>query len=624
MQTLLKNIFSLAYGATTILARYANTILNDFRYRLGEHDAVLPLAVLGVISGLLTGIVISLFRLAIEAASHYSIESLADTPNNSIPFSLSALLKATTASATNTDRFEILNTALCFGLPLGGAILLGLVYQLLPKHLHYTGLSHVLVTLHKHNGRAPLANGLVQFFGGIVALASGQSGGREGPAVHLGAAVNSHLSNRLHLPHNSMRTLIACGAAAAIGASFNTPIAGVIFAMEVIIMEYTLIGFVPVILSAISATTLSQIIFGDARVFNVPDMSMSSHWEIPYLALLGFACGFAALLFMRIQLLTQKLQHWPVLIKFTLAGLLTGSLAVYLPGVLGIGYDSVNTALAGNSHWHWLLMLCLAKIMASAVSSGMGMPIGIIGPSLVIGASLGGCLGFFGAAWIPELSSDAGFYALLGMGGVMAALLNAPLAAIIAILELAHTPEALLPGIIVIVIATLCSDQIFGQDSAIATVLKSQGINLSTHPVTQALNRISLSAVCDRNIEKIDPVVSAQQLELIAQDEPRAVVLQRDTDSYYLITRKEFLQWYEALSMEERHNIRTVDHLLESLKQADIPVQSLQQIAIESTVTEAREALHNDQCDGLYVIDHYGPMRGILRKSTLEKLIASW
>lgn len=119
-------------------------------------------------------------------------------------------------------------------------------------------------------------------------------------------------------------------------------------------------------------------------------------------------------------------------------------------------------------------------------------------------------------------------------------------------------------------------------------------------------------------------MVSAQQLERISQDEPRAVVLQRDTDSYYLITRKEFLQWYEALSMDERNHIRTIDHLLESLKRAHIPVQSLQQIAIESTVTEARDALHTNQCDGLYVIDHFGPMRGILRKSTLEKLIASW
>ena len=132
---------------------------------------------------------------------------------------------------------------------------------------------------------------------------------------------------------------------------------------------------------------------------------------------------------------------------------------MYLPGVLGIGYDSVNTALAGNSHWHWLLMLCLAKVMATAVSSGMGMPIGNHRAQLSYWRELRWMSRFFLVPpGYPSSPPIPGFYALLGMGGVMAALLNAPLAAIIAILELAHTPEALLPGIIVIVIATLCSD----------------------------------------------------------------------------------------------------------------------------------------------------------------------
>ncbi|NNC54578.1 MAG: chloride channel protein, partial [Pseudomonadales bacterium] len=416
----------------------------------------------------------------------------------------------------------------------------------------------------------------------------------------------------------------ACGAAAAIGASFNTPIAGVIFAMEVVIMEYTVIGFIPVILAAVSATTLSQLIFGNAPVFNVPDMSMASYWELPYLALLGSACGLAALLFMRIQLFTQKLRNVPVLFRFTLAGLLTGTLAIFIPGIMGIGYDSVNAALSGNTQWQWLLALCLAKIIASAVSNGVGMPIGIVGPSLFIGATVGGCLGYLGSALQPDLSSGVGFYALLGMGGVMGALLSAPLAAIIAILELAHTPEALLPGIIVIVIATLCTDQIFGQQSAIAAVLQRQGINLNTHPVEQALNRIGLSAVCDRNIERIDRHMNNAQLHRIASEEPRSIIVQPSDDICYLVTRKDYLQWFAAHDAAADKKIASVASLLESFTRFNVPLQPLKVFAAEATVTEAREALRDEAFEGLYVVDQYGPLRGILRKNTLEKLIASW
>lgn len=579
-----------------------------FRYRLGEHDAVLPLALLGVLSGLVTGCIINLFRYAVDFFSLLALNSAGAGMDVAVP----------------AEHFEGLSNQWRFWLPFGGAVLLGIIFQLMPKDFRYTGLNHVVVRLHQRNGVLPWQNAVVQFFAGVAALASGQSGGREGPAIHLGAAANSTLAQRLQLPTNSLRILTACGTAAAIGASFNTPIAGVIFAMEVIMMEYTVIGFIPVILAAISATSLTQLFYGNAHTFVIPEMVMNSMWEFPFLLLLGFICGFAALLFMRIQLLMQKLQSLPVVLRFGLAGLITGAIAIYLPGVLGIGYDTVNLSLTGDISLQLLLMLCLAKILASAVTTGVGMPVGIVGPSLFIGAALGGCLGYAGALLQPELASDAGFYALLGMGGMMGALLNAPLAALIAILELAHTPQALLPGIIVIVVAALCTDQIFGQRSAVENVLRKQGVSLSTHPVEQALNRIGLSAVIDTNIALLRDAMSYHSLTAIAAKDPRWIVIADSKTGYHLISRKSFGEYLATLPAQHDTEAISSQAMIDSLRALDLPVQALIETSVGNTVAQGRTLLRDSDADGLYIYDKAGAIRGILRRESLTRLIDSW
>jgi CIC family chloride channel protein len=578
-----------------------------FRYRLGEHDAVLPLALLGAVSGILTGVVIALFRSCIEGSSLLFINHLS----------------VTATAVTNPDQFEQLSAGSAFWLVLGGAVLLGIVFQLIPANRRHTGLGHVVVALHKNNAKLRIRNALLQFAGAVIALASGQSGGREGPAIHLGTACNSYFAQRLHLPHNSLRVLAACGAAAAIGASFNTPVAGVIFAMEVIVMEYTLVGFIPVILASITATSVSQLFFGDSHVFTVPPMALESMWELPYLLLLGLACGLAALAFMRVQLLSQQLQRWPVALRFTLAGLLTASIGMLLPGVLGTGYDTVNTTLNAEFGTQLIIMLCLAKILTAAVSSGVGMPIGIIGPSLFIGACVGGGIGNVSSVLQGELHSGTGFYVLLGMGGVMGALLNAPLAALIAILELAHTPSAMLPGITVIVIASLITNQIFGRVSAVENVLRNQGLSIATHPVAQALNRISLSAVVDTNIGYLNAEINRADLKQLVINDPRHIVIQDKTGGHVMVSRK---SWRHAICdhfmvIPEFNNSA---ELLRHIDELALPVMQLTDIDIAATVTEARDRLQKEPVDGLYITDKAGGLRGILRGDALNKLIENW
>ncbi|MEX2366810.1 MAG: chloride channel protein, partial [Pseudohongiellaceae bacterium] len=277
--------------------------IRGFRRRLASIDSVPQFALLGIISGLVTGLVILAFRTIIE-----------------LPLSL--LL------SDDFENFESLSPAFLFALPVSGAMILGLVLMLTRSESRRVGVIHVLERLARHQGHLPWRNSLVQFFGGVIALASGQSGGREGPAIHLGAAGSSLLGQALTLPNNSIRILVGCGAAAAISASFNTPIAGVIFSMEVIIMEYTIAGFVPVILAAVIATLINQTVYGSTTAFSVPPVAMNSFYDLPLVVVEGILIGVLAALFVRTIQMIHRYGPDAVWIRMLIAGLVTGSIAL--------------------------------------------------------------------------------------------------------------------------------------------------------------------------------------------------------------------------------------------------------------------------------------------------------
>ena len=208
-------------------------MLDKLRLRLASVDA-LSLSALGLASGLLAGAVILVFRKTIESA------------------------QAAFLPGGGVENYEALGWEYRLALPIGGGLLLGLLWQLIaPKH-RAVGVTHVMERLAYHQGYLPWRNALMQFVGAAASIIAGHSVGREGPGIHLGAASGSLLGQGLTLPNNAIRNLVACGTAAAIAASFNTPIAGVVFAMEVVMMEFTLAGFAPVILAAVSATMLTR------------------------------------------------------------------------------------------------------------------------------------------------------------------------------------------------------------------------------------------------------------------------------------------------------------------------------------------------------------------------------
>lgn len=541
-------------------------MLEKIRIRLAGVETGLPyLAILGLLSGLLAGLVIVAFRMVVETTQ-------------------SAFLVG------GPEDYESLSWQMAFLLPTLGGLVIGLLFEALKKERRHVGVAHVIERLTYYQGNLPMPNAVHQFVGAALSIISGHSVGREGPAVHLGAAAASQLGRRLALPNNSVRTLVGCGVAAAIAASFNTPLSGVVFAMEVVLLEYTIVGFIPVILAAVAATTLTRLVYGEAPAFIVPPLDLASVAELPWVIVLGFMIGILAMTFVRLLThSTVRTAHWPFWIRTTLAGLITGLVAMLVPQIMGIGYDTVNGALLGEFAPVLLLSIAAGKLLATALGIGLGLPGGLIGPTLVIGAAFGGAFGVVGEAWFPGATAEAGFYALLGMGAMMGAVLQAPLAALVAMLELTSNPHVILPGMLAVVIAALTARQLFGTGSVFLHLMRARGLDYRHRPVAQALRRVGVASVMDRDFVTAQRKATREALEKLLARKPRWVVVEEDG---------------------ERTLLRAADlvrHLHECEEQTvdldEIPGERLNiaPIHVRATLQEAYESLARFNVEALYV-----------------------
>ena len=567
--------------------------LDNFRLRLAYSDALPQLTLLGLLSGLAAAAVIVLFRLAIDEPLAWLLPH-------------------------GNDDFESLASVWHFALPLLGGTILAIMFHLLHTRYRAVGITHVLDRLHSHQGHMSSRNLWAQFFGGLICLASGQSVGREGPAVHMGAASASIIGRWFRLPNNSMRTLVACGVAAAISASFNTPLAGVIFAMEVVLMEYTIIGFLPVILASVSGAMLSQIFFGQEIAFRIPAVQMNSLWELPYIALGGLLIAVFASAFVQIIIKIVPLQKYPVALRLFCAGLLTGCVAYFVPEIMGIGYDTVDKAMQGSFAIHAVLIIIVAKIIITGVVFGLGVPGGSIGPTLFIGACLGSVLGTMANAFFPELASQPAFYVLLGMGGMMAAVLNAPLAALLALLELSASPSIIFPSMLMIVIACVSSRLLILNNGLFQEILAAQGKTVQRGMASQILSRVGIESVMDRDFINCDRRKYYDELRKLLERQANWLLIDEIEGKKFLIRPADVAHYLEQAPMEELSLERPVDLL-------KIPAKRLELTPIHSRANlyEAQMLLQQTGADALYVSRSGAPLLSSATGIVTKHAIAS-
>lgn len=406
--------------------------------------------------------------------------------------------------------------------PAIGGLLVGIILQFAHGGRRAHSIAHVIEASALKGARMSLKDGLVSTVIHIVSLGFGASTGREGPVVHLGATLGAWLSERLALDRAQARTLLACGAAAATGSLFNAPVAGAVFAIELIVGNLSLKAGAPIFVAAVTGTAIGRFYFGDAPAFFVPPQELISFWEMPAFALLGAVCAVAAIVLMRSIFFVESVvakTSLPVWLQPAAGGLLIGVIALFLPQILGVGYFTTDAALRAEFGLQLLLFLIVAKTAAVAISIGFGFGGGVFSPSLFLGAMVGGAFGFVAGNFFPELFSGVPAYALIGTAALAGAVVGAPLTAIFIIFELTGSSSLTVAVMVATAIATVVTHQLYAR-SYFHQQLANWGVQLLGGHEQGMLRTLTVGSVMRKNFQTIAPDGDIQQVHTRLHSSP--------------------------------------------------------------------------------------------------------
>ena len=578
--------------------------IGAFRRRFGgpeDIEDLVFLSLVGVGVGILAGLLVICLRMAIDLGSEYLF-------------------------GIKTGEFEELPSTLHFMLPIVGV---GLIYLLVlgfGSQSASVGVVHVIEQLSTKAIHMPFRNAIFQFLGACVALLCGLSGGREGPSVHLRAYAGSWIANRLRFSHNGKRVLVACGVAAAIASAFNLPLTGIVFAMEVVLLEYSIVGFLPVILASFAAVSILKMTLGTGSVFDVQIDPLVSFLEYPYIIFISILFGLIGVALKILTSYFASLNISQIWVKLAAAGVVTGLIGFWVPQVLGMSYDTIDRMFSDTAAISiWLLIaLLVAKVFATSVCVGLRLPVGIIGPTIVVGFLAGQIFGLTGAQLVaPTEVSDNSLYALLGSASIFAVVLNAPLTAILTTMELTATHQFVVPSLLSIVTATLTSYLIKGRRSIFIETLISLGISYPPHPFTQYLRCTTVRAVMNPNVFVFDANPSSTIADLNRNLE--SLLRRSATSIEWLVIRSDdnsFLCPGDAL----RESATTTQEL-QSATILNLPgIKFFATIESRESLEDALLQLNNDELDSLCVVNKRGghdQVIGVLTAKDIDKLTSS-
>ena len=355
---------------------------------------------------------------------------------------------------------------------------------------------------------------IVKAVASAICIGTGGSVGREGPIVQIGSAFGSVMGQLLRFSAARIRTLVGCGAAAGIAGTFNAPIAGSLFAAEVILGDFGVPQFSPLVISSVISTIICRHYLGNMPAFVMPRYELISHYELFPYALLGLLAGVIGVSFSRLVYKTEDVfdeLKIPGFAKPLLGGILVGTLSIWFPHILGVGYDTIDLALAEKMSGILLLGLIFAKLAATSLSLGAGGSGGIFAPSLFLGAMTGGFLGSAVHHFFPSITAGAGAYATVGMGAVVAAATHAPLTAMIIIFEMTGDYQIIPPLMAACVISTVVALRM--QSSSIYTEkLRRRGIQLFEPLEINVLKKVPVSHAITSNPVTVKESAGFQEL----------------------------------------------------------------------------------------------------------------
>ena len=440
--------------------------------------------ILAALLGFLAGFASTFFRWMIEFfESIFSVKgfSLAGIPPQTYPFLLPLM-------------------------PMLGGLFIGLICKYFPNAVKENGVHKVMYAVALNDGKVRKRTIASCAVTSSITIGSGGSAGREGPTVQIGAAVGSTIGQLLHLSTERMRVLVGCGAAAGIAASFNAPLAGVLFALEIILGDFAIHTFSPIIIASVIGTVTGRALEGNEVTFNVPVHELVHPTEIIFYLALGMLCGIVARLFtfmyFYVQQIFEEKFNMPDLYKPAIGGLIVGMVSIFMPQILGNGYDVMEQALTGQMFWGLAFLLVFMKIICTSITLGSGGMGGVFAPSLFIGAMVGTAFGSSVHFIFPTLSASAETYSVVGMGAVAGAVMQAPLTNILMLFELTNDYTLILP-IMATCIAASYTYQRFTKHSIYMQYLLNKGINIRHGREASIMNSIKVQDVMSTDITTI-------------------------------------------------------------------------------------------------------------------------
>jgi CIC family chloride channel protein len=417
--------------------------------------------------------------------------------------------------------------------PIVGGLLYGpLVYRFAPEARGH-GVPEVMLAVHQNEGRIRGRVPIVKSLASAITIGSGGSVGREGPIVQIGSAIGSGLGQLTRQAGENTRLLVACGAAGGIAATFNAPIAGVFFALELILRNFETRSFGLVVLASVVATAVGRIAFGSEAFLTLPAFHLVSGLEYPLYALLGVLAALVGVAFIRVlygaEDLADRIWRGPAWLRPAVGGILLGALLLALPEMYGVGYPVLEGAIAGQYALGLLLVYLVGKIAATSLTMAIGGSGGVFAPALFMGAMLGSAFGLGAHDLLPAATAGAGAYGLVGMAAVFAATGRAPITAVLIVFELTGDYSIILPLMLAVVVATALS-HLLSEDSIYTLKLRRRGIDIERPAAASALPRVSIGAAMQKAPVPLAPEARLGDVAARLADEGRIALPVVDAD----------------------------------------------------------------------------------------------
>ena len=460
------------------------------RLRLTEHTFMIIIA---IVIGVLVGFAAIGIRALIQAISNISFTGDGNLLENIM----------------STSWYWIIL------IPIIGGLIIGPIIHFFAPEAKGHGVPEVMQAILLKGGVIRGRVAFIKTIASAITIGTGGSVGREGPIIQIGSSIGSIIGQFFRVPSRRLKTLVACGAAAGIAAAFNAPIAGALFAVEIILMDFAVAQFSPIVISSVMATVISRSFEGDFAAFIVPKYELISPYEIGFYFILGALSGIVSFLFIKALYFSEdyfdnKLK-FPDYLKPVLGGLGVGIIALTFPQIMGVGYDTINNALFGNMIWYIALALVFIKILATSLTLGSGGSGGIFAPSLFMGAMLGYFFGSFVHQYFPDITASPGAYALVAMGGLVAGTTRAPITAIIIVFELTNDYHIILPLMITCIISTILSAR-FSRESIYTLKLLLRNIGIKEGVETNVMDSIDVKDIYSTDFESINATDNFSQV----------------------------------------------------------------------------------------------------------------